>query len=97
MFHVKILLVVFTKKTKQMKPCIETSLVVKKITFMLKVMILVSGENKSLALHKAVECGVNHMWTVSVLQNHRDVIFVCDEPATMELKVKTVKYFKDLM
>lgn len=62
-----------------------------------QVMILITGQNKALALHKALECGISHMWTVSAFQNHQNVIFLCDESATMELKVKTVKYFKDLM
>ena len=36
------------------------------------------------------------MWTVSAFQQHQKAIFVCDEDATLELKVKTVKYFKGL-
>ncbi|QYO67968.1 hypothetical protein [Leptolyngbya sp. 7M] len=36
------------------------------------------------------------MWTVSALQLHPHSIIVCDEDATLELKVKTVKYFKEL-
>ena len=43
-----------------------------------------------------VEEGVNHMWNISMLQLHRHGIIVCDEDATMELKVSTVKYFKDI-
>ncbi|CAH8868039.1 unnamed protein product [Trichobilharzia szidati] len=61
-----------------------------------EIMILVTGASKALALHKAIEEGVNHMWTVSALQLHKNVIFVVDEDATMELHVKTVRYFKDL-
>lgn len=57
-------------------------------------MILITGSHKALALHKAIEEGVNHMWTVSAFQQHPTTIIVCDEDATMELKVKTVKYFK---
>lgn len=57
-------------------------------------MILITGAHKALALHKAVEEGVNHMWTVSAIQQHQRAILVCDEDATLELKVKTVKYFK---
>lgn len=62
-----------------------------------EVMILVTGQNKALALQAAVEGTVNHQWTVSALQLHRKAIIVCDEPATAELKVKTVKYFKTLV
>lgn len=59
-----------------------------------QVMILITGVHKSLALAKAVEEGVNHMWTVSAFQQHAQALFVCDEDATLELRVKTVKYFK---
>jgi len=62
-----------------------------------EVMILISGTSKAYALHMAIEEGVNHMWTVSAFQNHPRFLCVCDEDATMELKVKTVRYFKGLM
>ena len=64
---------------------------------LLQVMILITGAHKALALNKAIEEGVSHMWTVSAFQMHPHTIFVCDEDATLELKVKTVKYFKGLM
>ena len=60
-------------------------------------MILITGSHKAYALHQAIEGGINHMVTVSAFQQHIKTIFVCDEPATLELKVKTVKYFKGLM
>lgn len=60
-------------------------------------MILITGAHKAFALHKAIEEGVSHMWTVSAFQQHPRTIFLCDEDATLELKVKTVKYFKDIM
>ncbi|CAB3977653.1 glucosamine-6-phosphate isomerase 2-like [Paramuricea clavata] len=62
-----------------------------------EVMVVITGVHKAFALHKAIEDGVNHMWTVSAFQQHPHTTFVCDEDATMELKVKTVKYFKGLM
>lgn len=61
-----------------------------------EVMILVTGYNKALALQAGVEGSVNHLWTISALQLHRQALIVCDEPATQELKVKTVKYFTEL-
>ncbi|HAV22312.1 MAG: glucosamine-6-phosphate deaminase [Ignavibacteria bacterium GWA2_55_11] len=61
-----------------------------------ELVILVIGHSKARALQKVVEEGVNHMWTVSMLQLHRHGIIVCDEAATDELKVGTVKYFKDI-
>ena len=36
------------------------------------------------------------MWTVSALQTHPRGMIICDEDATVELKVGTVKYFKDI-
>ncbi|XP_071126648.1 glucosamine-6-phosphate deaminase 2-like isoform X2 [Mytilus edulis] len=62
-----------------------------------EVMILITGAHKAYAMHKAIEEGVSHMWTVSAFQQHPQTIFICDEDATLELKVKTVKYFKGLM
>uniref|UniRef100_A0ABI8AIC2 Glucosamine-6-phosphate isomerase n=2 Tax=Felidae TaxID=9681 RepID=A0ABI8AIC2_FELCA len=62
-----------------------------------EVMILITGAHKAFALYKAIEEGVSHMWTVSAFQQHPRTVFVCDEDATLELKVKTVKYFKGLM
>ena len=61
-----------------------------------EVMILVTGHNKAQALQACVEGPINHLWTISALQLHRRAVVVCDEPATQELKVKTVKYFKQL-
>jgi len=61
-----------------------------------EVLIIINGINKARALQKVVEEGVNHMWTVSQLQLHRYGMIVCDEDATMELKVSTVRYFKDI-
>lgn len=61
-----------------------------------EVLILVSGHTKAWALQAAVEGGVNHIWTLSCLQMHPKAIIVCDEDATDELKVGTVRYFKDI-
>src|SRR3972149_2123812 len=61
-----------------------------------EVLIIISGHSKAHALAKVVEEGVNHMWTVSALQMHPKGMIVCDEDSTSELKVGTVKYFKDI-
>jgi glucosamine-6-phosphate deaminase len=61
-----------------------------------EVLILVTGMNKARALSHAIEEGVNHLWTVSCLQLHPKGIIVCDEDATMELRVRTVRYFEDI-
>jgi len=61
-----------------------------------RVMIIVSGHNKARALQQSVECGVNHMWTVSCLQLHPHGIIACDEAATVEMKVGTANYFRGI-
>jgi len=61
-----------------------------------EVLLLISGYSKARALRQVVEEGVSHMWTVSMMQLHAHCIIVCDEEATMELRVATVKYFKDI-
>ena len=61
-----------------------------------ELLIIISGYNKARALQMVVEEGVNHMWTVSMLQLHKHCMICCDDDSTMELKVGTVKYFKDI-
>jgi glucosamine-6-phosphate deaminase len=61
-----------------------------------EVLVIVSGRSKARALHAVIEEGVNHMWTLSCLQMHPKAVIVCDEEATEELKVGTVKYFKNI-
>jgi glucosamine-6-phosphate deaminase len=61
-----------------------------------EVLIIVSGHSKARALHAVIEEGVNHMRTLSCLQMHQRAIIVCDEDATDELKVGTVRYFREI-
>ncbi len=61
-----------------------------------EVLIIVNGANKARALRHALEEGINHMWTITALQMHPNGIIVCDDEATLELKVGTVRYFKDV-
>jgi glucosamine-6-phosphate deaminase len=56
-----------------------------------EVVIVITGAHKALALANCIEEGVNHMYTVSALQMHPHPMIVCDDDATLELKVKTVK------
>ena len=60
------------------------------------VMIIVNGYKKAPALKAAVEGGVSQMCTLSALQMHPKAIIICDEDATMDLKVSTYRYFKDI-
>lgn len=61
-----------------------------------EVVVIITGAHKALALKKCIEDGVNHMWTLSSLQMHPHAMIVVDEDATLELQVKTVKYFKSI-
>ena len=61
-----------------------------------EVLVLITGHNKARALSHAVEKGISQMWTISALQMHPKAVIVCDEDATDELKVGTVKYFKEI-
>jgi glucosamine-6-phosphate deaminase len=56
-----------------------------------EVIIVITGAHKAMALANCIEEGVNHMYTVSALQMHPHPMIVCDDDATLELKVKTVK------
>eukprot|EP00948_MAST-09A_sp_MAST-9A-sp1_P001609 g1609.t1 len=61
-----------------------------------EVLIIISGVKKAHALAQCIEGGVNHMWTVSMIQMHPKGIIVCDDDATLDLRMKTVRYFKGL-
>jgi glucosamine-6-phosphate deaminase len=61
-----------------------------------EVLILINGYAKARALQQAVEGSVNHIWTITALQLHPKGIIVCDEAATVELKVGTYRYFKEI-
>ena len=61
-----------------------------------RVLTRATGAQKALALSKCIEEGVSHMWTASAIQNHLRAMIVCDEDATLELRVKTVRYFKSI-
>jgi glucosamine-6-phosphate deaminase len=61
-----------------------------------EVVIIITGFDKARALRQVIEGGINHMWTLSMLQMHRKCIVVCDDTATMKLQVETVRYFKEI-
>lgn len=61
-----------------------------------EVLIVVNGHNKARALAQVVEGAINQMWTITALQLHEKGIIVCDESSTVELKVGTYNYFKDI-
>ncbi len=61
-----------------------------------EVLIIVNGHNKARALQHAIEESINHLWTISALQMHQKGMIICDEEATIELKVGTAQYFKGI-
>ncbi len=61
-----------------------------------EVIILATGSKKAKAVYHAIEDCINHKWPVSVLQNHRKGIIVCDIEAAAELEADTKKYFNDI-
>lgn len=61
-----------------------------------EVVIIITGFSKARAVREVIEGGVSHMWTVSILQLHEHAVIALDEPATMELQVESVKYFKEI-
>lgn len=61
-----------------------------------EVIIVATGPHKAVALEKGLEGPINHMWTLSALQLHPHPLIVCDRDATLELKVKTVRYFESI-
>jgi len=61
-----------------------------------QVLVMFAGVSRSHALDRCLEEAVNHMFPVSTFQKHQDCVFIADEPATYELRVKTVTYFKGI-
>lgn len=61
-----------------------------------EVVVIATGSNKARAVRDGLEGSIGHLCTISALQMHRNAIVVVDEEATAELRVKTVKYFKQI-
>lgn len=66
------------------------------ITDARQVLVVVSGEEKSLALKHAVEGSITHLWAITALQMHPDAIIIADEAATGQLRPDTVAMFRFL-
>lgn len=61
-----------------------------------EVILIITGAHKAIALQKVVEGSVSHIWTASCLQMHENAMIACDDAATDEMQVKTVKYFRSI-
>ncbi len=86
----------FFENDAEQVPKLALTVGVGTVTDAAEVLLIVNGHAKARALHKMIEEGVNHMWTASALQLHPRSMVVCDEEATYELQVGTVKYFRDI-
>ena len=58
-----------------------------------QIILMTSGLVKAAVMAQVIEGPISHMCPASILQMHPNVIVVCDDSATADLKVKTVKYF----
>ncbi|MEZ5072666.1 MAG: glucosamine-6-phosphate deaminase [Bacteroidales bacterium] len=61
-----------------------------------EVVLIITGFSKARAVREVIEGSISHMWTVSVLQMHQHAVLALDDPATMELQMKSVRYFKEI-
>ncbi len=77
-------------------PSTAVTVGVKTVTSSKEVILLINGYKKGRALQAAVEGPLTQAFTCSALQLHPKAIIVCDEDATVELKVGTYKYFKEI-
>ena len=85
-----------TKNDMQIRPKTALTVGVGTVMAAKSVMIIVNSYKKAPALQAAVEGAVSQMCTLSALQMHRKAVIICDEDATMDLKVSTYRYFKDI-
>ncbi|CAG9855653.1 unnamed protein product [Phyllotreta striolata] len=60
------------------------------------VIICATGFDRSMAIYKAMEEGINHMVVLSAFQKHPKTVLVCDKAATIDLKARTIEYFNSL-
>ncbi|KAH8604877.1 putative Glucosamine 6 phosphate isomerases 6 phosphogluconolactonase [Trypanosoma vivax] len=60
------------------------------------VVVIATGANKACAVSQCVEGCLTNVYPITAVQLHPRAVLCLDENATMELKVKTVKYFKGL-
>lgn len=61
-----------------------------------EVLIMVKGLAKAPAVFQAIEGSVSSMCPITALQYHRKALILCDELASYDLRVKTVKYFETM-
>lgn len=78
-------------------PKLALTMGIKTIMDAKEVVILAQGLNKSYAVCQAIEGAVSSMCPVTALQLHNKVVLACDELAAYELKLKTIRYFENIV
>ena len=58
-----------------------------------EVIIMAKGLAKADPVYQAIEGAISSMYPITALQYHKKALILCDELASYDLKVKTVKYF----
>lgn len=61
-----------------------------------EVIITATGSSKAEAIRQGIEGCVNHIWTITALQQHPHGIIVCDREAAAKLSPATVEYFQGI-
>lgn len=62
-----------------------------------EVIVMAKGLAKANAVYQAIEGSVSSMYPITALQYHRKALILCDELASYDLRVKTVKYFDSVI
>lgn len=78
-------------------PNLALTMGIKTILDAKEVVILAQGIKKAQAVWNAVEGAVSSICPITALQLHNKVVIACDDLATHELKVKTVRYFENVV
>lgn len=78
-------------------PNLALTMGIKTILDAKEVLVLAKGFTKAHAVANAIEGSLSSMCPVTALQMHRNALMVCDEYAAYELKLKTIRYFENLL
>jgi glucosamine-6-phosphate deaminase len=84
----------FFKNDISQTPQMALTMGIKTILDAKDIVILAKGISKANAIANAIEGAVSGLWPVTALQMHNKVVIVCDDFATYNLKVKTIRYFE---
>jgi glucosamine-6-phosphate deaminase len=77
-------------------PQLALTMGIKTILSSKEVVILAQGIKKARAVCQAIEGAISSICPITALQQHNKVVIACDDLATYELKVKTMRYFEDI-